>query len=91
MRKLLRDNGRLAELSGSAHTFSMLCCLLVINSLQNHFILSQQQRFEKRLSEWYDLTARYKRQLFEMEKEDYLTRKRQDQKNQLKLQSDLSR
>ena len=49
------------------------------------------QRFEKRISQWYDLTARYKRQLFEMEKEAYLTYKRQDQESQLILQGALNR
>ena len=50
-----------------------------------------EQRFEKRMSQWYDLTARYKRQLFEMEKEEFLTYKRQDQESQLILQGALSR
>jgi hypothetical protein len=50
-----------------------------------------EQRIEKRMSQWYDLTARYKRQLFEMEKEEYLTYKRQDQENQLILQGALNR
>jgi len=50
-----------------------------------------EQRLEKRMSQWYDLTARYKRQLFEMEKEEYLTYKRQDQESQLTLQGALNR
>jgi hypothetical protein len=50
-----------------------------------------EQRLEKRMSQWYDLTARYKRQLFEMEKEEYLTYKRQDQESQLILQGALNR
>ena len=50
-----------------------------------------EQRFEKRMSQWYDLTARYKRQLFEMESEEYLTYKRQDQESQLILQGALNR
>jgi hypothetical protein len=33
---------------------------------------------ERRISEWYDLTARFKKQLFEMKKEEYLTDKSQD-------------
>jgi len=44
-----------------------------------------EQGLEKRMSQWYDLTARYKRQLFEMEKEEYLTYKKQDQESQLIL------
>jgi hypothetical protein len=46
-----------------------------------------EQRFEKRISHWYDLTTRYKRQLFEMEKKDYLDYKRRDLKNQTQLQN----
>ncbi len=49
-----------------------------------------EQRFEKRIDDWYDLTARFK-QLFEMQKEEYLTFKRQDQKNQQMLQGALSK
>jgi len=46
-----------------------------------------EQRFEKRISHWYDLTARFKRQLFEMEKKEYLDYKRRDIKNQMLLQN----
>jgi hypothetical protein len=45
-----------------------------------------EQRFERRVSEWYDLTTRYPRQLFVMEKEEYLIYKRRDRANQLRLQ-----
>jgi hypothetical protein len=44
------------------------------------------QRFERRLTLWYDLTAKYKKQLFEMEKEDYLGYKKHDEKWRLQLQ-----
>jgi hypothetical protein len=49
------------------------------------------QRFEKRVNQWYDSTARYKKQLFEMEKEQYLTYKRHDRESQLTLQEALNR
>lgn len=42
--------------------------------------------FSSRISHWYDLTSRYKEQLFEMEKQDYLTSKTKEHKNQLTLQ-----
>lgn len=44
------------------------------------------QRFERRLTLWYDLTTKYKKQLFEMKKEDYLSYKRYDEKSRLQLQ-----
>jgi hypothetical protein len=44
------------------------------------------QRFERRIARWYDLTARYPRQLKEMEKADYLAEKRREHNNQLLMQ-----
>ncbi|HXX57206.1 MAG TPA: hypothetical protein VEI96_04340 [Thermodesulfovibrionales bacterium] len=49
-----------------------------------------EQRFEKRIGEWYDSAALYKKQLLGMEKEEYLIYKRQDQRNQQRLQGDLN-
>jgi len=43
-------------------------------------------RFEQRISRWYDLTAKYPRQLKEMEKPEYLSSKRREQRNQILLQ-----
>jgi hypothetical protein len=42
--------------------------------------------FSMRISEWYDLTAHYKKQLFELDKKDYLAFKTTEHKNQLILQ-----
>jgi hypothetical protein len=48
------------------------------------------QRFERRISEWYDLTAHFKKQLFEMKREEYLADKGQDWINQQRLQGVLN-
>jgi hypothetical protein len=64
---------------------------LTILAYMDSLKIPVEQRFEKRMSQWYDLTARYKRQLFEMEREEYLTYKRQDQESQLILQGALNR
>ncbi len=45
-----------------------------------------EEQFEKRISRWYDLTDRHKRQLHELEKEQYLANKRLEQKNQVMMQ-----
>lgn len=45
-----------------------------------------EQRFEQRISRWYDLTAKYPRQLKEMEKSEYLKNKRLELRNQIALQ-----
>jgi hypothetical protein len=44
------------------------------------------QRFEKRNSRWFDLTARFPRQLHELDKGEYLANKRREHGNQLMLQ-----
>jgi len=43
-------------------------------------------RFNIRTNRWYDLTSRYQKQLFEMEKKDYLRFKTQEHNNQIMLQ-----
>jgi len=43
----------------------------------------ENRRFEQRLNRWYDLTARYPRQLKENEKAEYLLGKRREHDNQL--------
>jgi hypothetical protein len=47
----------------------------------------EPERFEQRLSRWYDMTARYTRQLKEVEKFDYITNKRHEHLNQIALQN----
>ena len=53
--------------------------------------LPSEQRFEQRINQWYDLTARYPIQLYEMDKEDYLANKRREYTNQIALQSKSAR
>ncbi|MBI5076289.1 MAG: hypothetical protein HZB62_14140 [Nitrospirae bacterium] len=43
------------------------------------------QQFERRISRWYDLTDHHKKQLHELEKEQYLANKRLELKNQMLL------
>jgi hypothetical protein len=50
-----------------------------------------EQRFERRISRWYDLTDRHRHQLFEMSKQEYLTYKKRERRNQVMLQSGLGR
>ena len=69
----------------------VVCYYLAILAYLDTLKLPAEQRFEKRVSQWYDLAGRYKKQLFEMEKEEYLTYKRQDRESQQQLQSDLNR
>jgi len=48
----------------------------------------EKDRFERRINQWYDLTARYPRQLKEVEKGEYLSNKRRELQNQWALQKD---
>jgi len=48
------------------------------------------EQFERRITRWYDLTDRYPRQLFELNKADYLQCKKRERQNQIALQHQLS-
>lgn len=57
-----------------------------IQSFMNSMRYPEESRFSVRISEWYDLTSRYKKQLFELEKKEYLSFKTAEHKNQVALQ-----
>jgi len=67
------------------------CYYLAILAYLDTLKAPPDQRYERRISQWYDLTARFKKQLFEVKKEDYLKYKSQDWKNQQRLHGDLDR
>ena len=49
----------------------------------------EAQRFEQRLERWFDLTERYKAQLHELERTEYLQYKRQEYQQQIEHQQAL--
>ena len=57
-----------------------------IQSYMNTLHYPEENRFSMRISEWYDLTTRYRKQLFDLDKKDYLTSKTTEHKNQVMLQ-----
>ena len=57
-----------------------------IQTFMNSMRYPEETRFSMRISEWYDLTSRYRKQLFELEKKEYLTFKTSEHKNQETLQ-----
>ena len=59
---------------------------LAIQSFMNTLRYPETSRFSMRISDWHDLTSRYRKQLFEMEKKDYLTFKTTEHANQVTLQ-----
>ena len=60
---------------------------LALQTFMDTLKYPEGSRFEQRLSRWFDLTARYPRQLKELEKSEYLDTKRREHTNQLALQS----
>jgi hypothetical protein len=62
---------------------------LAIQSHMNTMRYPEEQRFNKRISEWHDLTTRFRRQLFDLTKQDYLSIKTREHTNQLKLQQQI--
>lgn len=60
---------------------------LAVESYLDSLSYPESGRFERRLSEWYDLTAKYPRQLKEDEKGEYLSMKKREHMNQVNLQN----
>ena len=51
----------------------------------------KDQRFEKSINLWFDLTERYPQKLHEMDKEEYIAGKRREHNNQLNLQKQIDK
>ncbi len=58
-----------------------------IQSYMNTMRYPEKSRFSMRISAWYDLTERYRKQLFELGKSDYLTFKTKEHIHQVTLQT----
>ncbi len=69
----------------------VVCHYLAILSYFNTLEAPSDQRFGRRISQWYDLSANFKRQFHEMKKEEYLTYKSKDLESQQRLQADLNK
>ncbi|MFA6056515.1 MAG: hypothetical protein WC769_14205, partial [Thermodesulfovibrionales bacterium] len=59
---------------------------LAIQSFMNTLRYPEESRFSMRTIKWYDLTTRYRKQLFDLDKKDYLIFKTKEHKNQVTLQ-----
>ena len=65
-----------------------VCYYLSIMAYLDTLKIFDGQSFENRINQWYDLAAPYKKQIFEMKKEEYLTYKRQTYKVSKRLQEE---
>jgi len=61
-------------------------CFFAIQSVMNSLRYPDERRFNSRINNWYDLTTRFRKQLFDLNKADYLSYKSKEHKNQLLLQ-----
>jgi len=57
-----------------------------IQSFMDTLHYSPKRVFTMRINTWYDFTSRYRQQLFDLDKKDYLSFKTVEHENQLKLQ-----
>jgi hypothetical protein len=63
---------------------------LAIQSFMDTLRQPEESRFTTRISQWHDLSSRFRRQLFDLDKKDYLTFKTDEHKNQVILQRGVS-
>lgn len=78
-------------LRGSAER-DVVCYYLAMRAYLDTLKAPPDQRFDRRINRWYDLSARFKKQLFgELKKEEYLKYKSQDRESQQELQGHLNR
>lgn len=57
-----------------------------IQSFMNTLSYPEKSHFSMSTIKWYELTTRYRKQLFDLDKKDYLAFKSSEHKNQIKLQ-----
>jgi hypothetical protein len=53
--------------------------------------IPEENRFDARLNAWFDLTQRHPRQLYEMDRMEYLSTKRKERRYQLEMQENSNR
>ena len=64
-------------------------CYFAIQSFMNTLRYPEESRFNMRINEWYEHTTRYRTQLFDLDRNDYLTSKTKEHKNQVTLQQQI--
>lgn len=81
-------NGKPVYISGprGAIERSAVRYYFAIQSFMNTLHYPEESRFSMRTINWYDLTTRYRKQLFDLDKKDYLKCKTKEHINQVILQ-----
>jgi len=81
------DDGNPVYIKGLQGIIERNCMryFLALQSYLDTASLPADKRFEASLNEWYGFTLKYKRQLYEVERKDYLDAKRREHANRLQL------
>jgi hypothetical protein len=82
------SNGRPIYIGGprGALERSAVRYYLAIQIFMNTLHYPEESRFGRRISQWHDLTSRYRKQLFDLNKNEYIAFKTAEHKNQVTLQ-----
>lgn len=85
-------NGNPVSIGGlrGAVEHSAIRYYFAIQSFINTLRYPEKSRFSMMISGWYDLTTRCRKQLFDLDKEDYLTSKTKEHMNQVILQQQIA-
>jgi len=87
------DNGKPIYIGGvrGAIERSTIRYYFAIQSFMHTLHSPEENRFNLRLNEWFDFTVRYRKQLFDLDKKTYLTSKKTEHENQMRLQQEISK
>lgn len=82
------SNGRPMYIGGprGALERSAVRYYVAIQAFMNTLRYHEEGRFKMRISQWHDLTSRFRIQLFDLEKQEYIAIKTAEHKNQVNLQ-----
>jgi hypothetical protein len=82
------SNGRPLYIGGprGALERSAVRYYLAIQIFMNTLRYPEESRFDRRISQWHDLTSRFRKQLFDLNKNEYIASKTAEHRNQVSLQ-----
>lgn len=82
------DNGKPVYIGGARGAIerNAVRYYFAIQSFMNTLHTPENRLFSSRINNWYDLSNRYRKQLFDLEKKEYLESKSAEHENQLNLQ-----
>lgn len=82
------ENGRPVYIGGrrGAIERNAVRSYLAIQAFMDTLRYAEERRYSMRIEKWHDLTSRFRKQLFDQDKKDYVAIKTKEHKNQVTLQ-----